>query len=265
MDTGVWEDIKCLEKWHRRLMAAGVCYDVYSSYAECMRRGLASWVQQNHAVYTEDVMAAENYHDNGTWSRCLNGYKWFVMGGQGAGLFFDDGGPSPGYINFWLNVNDELRQAVEKEAYLVATICTANHGVSSDDLGGWEGRYAEAEFDEVFGEASRNARELVVKWAAKEYDNAINTPPAPAKSNSPAPAKSKEEVCVAVAKCILHNKQKGMQRPAAIEKAIADNIADITALGLWRLNKGRPDEGEPGSSWKACYQTLYDKGYLKQQ
>ncbi len=77
-------------------------------------------------------------------------------------------------------------------------------------------------------------------------------------------AKSKEEVCVAVAKCILHNKQKGMKRPAAIEKAIADNIADITALGLWRLNKGRPDEGEPGSSWKACYQTLYDKGYLKQ-
>ena len=79
-----------------------------------------------------------------------------------------------------------------------------------------------------------------------------------------APAKSKEEVCMAVAKSIKDNKKKGMMRQAAIEKAIADNIADITALGLWRANKGRPNEGDPDSSWKACYQTLHEKSYLKQ-
>lgn len=73
-----------------------------------------------------------------------------------------------------------------------------------------------------------------------------------------------EDVWAAVAKSIKDNKKKGMMRQAAIEKAIADNIADITPLGLWRANKGRPNEGAPGSSWRACYQTLYDKGYLKQ-
>ena len=179
MDPTVLEDIKEVEKLHRKLMAAGVGYDVYRKYAECMRCGLASWVQQNSAVYTEDVKAAEAYRDNGTWSSRLNRYKWVVMGDQGSGLFFDDGGPrGADYIDFWLMVDDELRKAVEKEAYLVATMCTANHGVGPEDLGGFKGRYAEAELDEVFDEASRNARELVEKLAAKEYDNAIRTSPA---------------------------------------------------------------------------------------
>ena len=180
MDPTVQEDTEILEKWHRKLTTAGVRYDVYSKYAECLRRGLASWVQQNSVVYTEDVKAAEAYRDNGTWSSRLDRYMWVVMGDVGEGLFFEDGGPrGVDYIDFWLMVDDELRKAVEKEAFLVATMCTAKHGVGPEDLGGFKGRYASVELGEVFGEASRNARELVEKWAAKEYDNAINTPPAP--------------------------------------------------------------------------------------
>lgn len=74
---------------------------------------------------------------------------------------------------------------------------------------------------------------------------------------------AKEAVFEAVANSYKGYKQKGMLRQEAIEKAIADNIDDVRALGLWRTNRGRPNEGEPGSGWKACYQALYEKGYLK--
>ena len=82
-----------------------------------------------------------------------------------------------------------------------------------------------------------------------------------AKPNRNLPAK--EAVFEAVANSYKAYRKKGMLRPEALKKAIADNIDDVRALGLWRTNRGRPNEGEPGSGWKACYQVLYEKGYLK--
>lgn len=77
--------------------------------------------------------------------------------------------------------------------------------------------------------------------------------------------KTQEQVCAAVSEKFTGYQKKGLLRQSAMEKAIEDNIADIVALDLWRTNRGKPDEGEPGSSWKACYQRLYDKGYLKRK
>lgn len=74
---------------------------------------------------------------------------------------------------------------------------------------------------------------------------------------------TKEAVFEAVAKSLKENRKNGMLLQAAVEKAIADNINDVRDLGLWRTNGGRHDAGEPGSSWKACYHALYEKGHLK--
>jgi hypothetical protein len=76
---------------------------------------------------------------------------------------------------------------------------------------------------------------------------------------------TKERVFEAVAKCYKDNIKNGLLRPEAVKKAIADNIDDVRALDLWRTNKGRPNEGDPGSSWQACYQALYSKGRINRQ
>jgi hypothetical protein len=248
MDPTVLEDIKEVEKLHRKLMAAGVGYDVYRKYAECMRCGLASWVQQNSAVYTEDVKAAEAYRDNGTWSSRLNRYKWFVMGDQGSGLFFEDGGPCTGHIDFWLMVDAELRQAVEKEAYLVATMCTANHGIGPEDFGGWKGRHAEAELDEVFGEASRNARELVVKWAEKEYDNAIHTPPA-VELGDESVEKLAREMCTVVKKVIKPGRgSKNTHFP---------DETKASCLRIWEIYKDKWEVKKHAHKHKVSYKDVF--------
>lgn len=267
MDPTVLEDIRIVEKWHRKLMTAGVCSDVYSRYAECMRRGLASWEQQQCVVYTEDVKAAENYHNNGTWSSCLNRYMWFVMGGQGAGLFFDDGGPSSDYINFWLNVNDELRQAVEREAFLVATMCTANYGVGPEELGSFKGRDALTMLDEVFAEASSNARELVEKWAAQEYDKqeellgektALGSVRAELSPVTTTCQQTESQVKEAVYESYKKYRDKYESQNEAIAHAMRDNMVGITYYQLWR---GKNGKGEPGTSLEGCKRTLKAKGY----
>jgi hypothetical protein len=74
---------------------------------------------------------------------------------------------------------------------------------------------------------------------------------------------AKEDVFEAVAKSYTGYWQKGLRVQEAIQKAIAENKDDVYTLGLWRTNGGRPDQGEPGSSWKACYHALYAKGYIQ--
>ena len=92
------------------------------------------------------------------------------------------------------------------------------------------------------------------------------TEPEPSSSAPPANTKpTKAEVFEAVAKCYKDNIKNGLLRPEAVKKAIADNIDDVRALDLWRTNKGRPNEGDPGSSWQACYQALYSKGRINRQ
>ena len=164
MEPEVLEDIREIEKLHRKPKSDQVRLDVHRRYAELLRDGLASWTEFS-CVYTDDVKAAEVFRNEGTWSDRLNGYAWLVIGDMGYGLFRDDGGPRTDHIDFWDFVDDELRQAVMKEAFLLATMFAANYSISSEELGGCRGGQVVAEVAEAFCEASHNALERVKEEA----------------------------------------------------------------------------------------------------
>ena len=87
---------------------------------------------------------------------------------------------------------------------------------------------------------------------------------APAASAAPrTDRKTQAQVFEAVAASYKGYVRKDYVQNQALRKAIADNIADVRELGLWRTNRGRSNEGAPGSSVRGCYQALYEKGYLR--
>ena len=171
MEPDILDDIREIEKLHRKLQVAGSPYDARKRYAECLRAGLAAWNEGRSCIYTDDVKAAEAFRDNGTWSDRLNKYCNIVMGCQGWGLFCEDGGPKGcDLIDFWEQIDKKLLHDVEAEAFLVATIRLAGY---DGDIWGmedeWKSMRAALDMDEVsevFIEASHNAREQVERESA---------------------------------------------------------------------------------------------------
>ena len=137
----------------------GVRFNVHRRYAEWLREGLA--VQTEFTCYdTDDVKAALAFRNEGTWSDRLNGYGWLVIGDMGYGLFYEDGGPRTDHIDFWDSVDDELRLAVMKEAFLLTTMFAANCGIGPKQFGSRRGVHVEVKVTEAFCEGVSMAREV---------------------------------------------------------------------------------------------------------
>ena len=169
MEPNILDDIREIEKLHRKLQVAGSPYDARKRYAECLRAGLAAWNEGRSCIYTDDVKAAEAFRKDGSKPECLARYDWLVLGDQGYGLFREDGSAaSLDMIDFWYQITPELRRAVEAEAYLVATTCAASYGFDPEESDPMRKvlQLHDAEVCEAFCEASSNAREQVEKEAA---------------------------------------------------------------------------------------------------
>ena len=177
MEPDILDDIREIEKLHRKLQVAKSPYDARKRYAECLRDGLAAWNEGHSCIYSDDVKAAEAFRKDGTWSDRLGRYNWLVLGEQGYGLFREDGRvPTLDMIDFWYQITPALRRAVEAEAYLVATTCAASHAFDPDESDPMRKvlQLHDAEVCEALREASSNAREQVEKEAA-----ALPAPPPP--------------------------------------------------------------------------------------
>ena len=167
MEPSVLDDIREIEKLHRKLQVSGSPYDARKRYAECLRAGLAAWNEGRSCIYTDDVKAAEAFRRDGTWSVRLEKYYRHVMGDQGYGLFCEDGGPKGcDLIDFWEQVDQKLLHDVAAEALLVAAICFSGLDGVTMEMKMRVEALCEGRTCEAFCEASSNAREQVEKEAA---------------------------------------------------------------------------------------------------
>ena len=193
MEPEVLADIEKVMRWQRKLAVTGVSYDAPTRYAKCLHLGLAAWNKGRSCIDTDDVKAAVALRDNETLSDCLEKYYWLVMGDQGYGMFCEDGGPKGcDLIDFWEQIDPQLRRKVMAEAFLVAT----KRFSSLDGTTGEQREMVEksclADVCEVFIEASSNAREQVEREAKAALSAtpplvAYAKPPEPESPPAPAP------------------------------------------------------------------------------